>query len=209
MDVGAPRGWGRVSTLLAVALLIAGCAASGKKQSAQTHRAAPGTVTKTFAAYDAAGNLAVNVHDIERGSCWTTSVSAPVANAYRCIAGNDILDPCFAPPKAAAGAPATQVACVAAPWAQAEVLQLSKPLPAGSPAGDPRAAWAFLLANGVRCVSSTGMVPEVAGVNLDYHCSDQSNAALLDPTAHQVSAQDAAPSAGTLRRVSVRTIWRG
>lgn len=190
--------------LLAIGLLLAGCAASAKQPPA-AHTSPAGTVVKTFAAYDRAGNLAVNVHDIERGSCWTSSIAAPMPDAYRCIAGNAIFDPCFAPAK---GAAANQVACIAAPWDQAEVLQLTKPLPAGTPPGGTR-AWAFQLATGVRCVSSTGTVPEVADVNLDYHCTDATDAALVDPTAHQVIAQDADPDAKTLQRVAVTTIWRG
>ena len=35
------------------------------------------------------------------GHCWTRSIAAPArADAYRCMAGDSIYDPCFAPPRA-------------------------------------------------------------------------------------------------------------
>lgn len=162
-------------------------------------------MVRTFHAYDAHGQLAVRVGDITTGSCWTTSIADPVEGAYRCLAGNTIYDPCFAP----ATGQVSQVACLSAPWANAEVLQLSGKLPAASPPPGTHRPWAFVLAGGVRCVAATGTVPEVAGVNLGYECTDGSNAALVDPSAKQVAAQRAARNATTLTRVLVTTIWPG
>lgn len=195
-----------------LALVLTGCASHqpAHHQQASTHLAgapAPpsGTVTRTFQAYDAAGNLAVKVSDVATGNCWTTSVAAPVAGAYRCFAGNQILDPCFAPPKTAAP---TQIACVANPWSDAVVLTLTSSLPKGIPAGGKR-PWAIELSNGARCVSSTGTVPAIDGVNLDYHCTNGADAALADPAAATVTAQYALPPATTLQPVTVTTMWQG
>jgi hypothetical protein len=211
MDVGARGSRGSRRAIRCFALLtglvLAGCAShSNHPSQPAAHASTPtGTVVRTYAAYDASGQLTVEVHDIERGSCWTNSIAAPDdPHAYRCFAGNAILDPCFAPPT---GKP-TQVACVATPWSQAEVLQLSRPLPSTSPA-DGNRPWAFQLASGARCVASTGTVGEVAGVNLGYHCSDGNDAALVDAAARQVIADYAAPRATSLQHVAVTTIWRG
>lgn len=209
MDVGAGgrRGSARLipGVVLAV-VLLAGCASAGRHPArGSSQSAAAATSVRTFAAYDAGGQLAVQVHDVEQGSCWTTSIAAPVAHAYRCLAGNSILDPCFAP----ASGTVTQVACVAAPWAQAEMLQLTGRLPSGPPAGNPDRPWAFQLSSGVRCVASTGTVPLVSGVDLGYHCTDGTDAALADPAARQVIAEYAPPGATVLQRVAVTTIWRG
>jgi hypothetical protein len=195
-----------VSAALAVALLTlltsVGCS-SGSRPAA---RASALTVTKTFRAYAPNGDLAVPVGDVATGSCWTTSIAAPVAGAFRCIAENRIYDPCFAPARAT---PPIQVACLPAPWARAEVLRISGALPRREPlAGSPR-PWAIVLANGARCVAATGTVPEVAGVVLGFHCSSGGDAALVPGRGARAMARYGAPTATSLRRVIVTTIWRG
>lgn len=209
MGVGECRSSGparlaRYSVVLAI-LLTAACASHSAQHPAGAPASPTGTVVRPFHAYDAHGQLAVRVEDITTGNCWTTSIADPVPHAYRCLAGNTIYDPCFAP----ASGQVTQVACMSAPWADAEVLQLSGKLPAASAAPGTHRPWAFVLAGGIRCVAATGTVPEVAGVNLGYECGDGSNATLVDPSAKQVVAQRAAPGATTLTRVLVTTIWPG
>jgi hypothetical protein len=192
----------RTTSVFAVVLLLAlgsaGCS-SGK------HRAgAAGTVLKTFHAYTAAGDLTVTVADIATGSCWTSSIAAPgTASAYRCIAGNNIYDPCFAAPHPT---PPLQVACLPAPWGRAEVLRVPK-LPTVTPIDGGR-PWALTLANGARCVAATGTVSQVHGVSLGYTCTGGMAAALLPGTAATRDADFGSPSGTTLRRVNVTTIWR-
>jgi hypothetical protein len=182
--------------------LLAGCASH---HPARPGSPRPHTVTETFAAYRADGELAVHVADVATGRCWTTSIAAPGSGAYRCITGNSILDPCFAPPT-----PATpvEVACMASPWSDAEVLRVTGALPTGTPGTHPARPWAVQLANGVRCVAATGTVPAVHGVNLGYHCLDGANAALGDTSAAVVTAEYADPDTQQLRPVTVQTIWR-
>jgi hypothetical protein len=212
MDVRAGSGRGAVRLILGAALLaltLAGCAshrslpAGGHSTVAEPQH----TVTDTFRPYAADGELAITVHDVASGSCWTTSIAAPARNAYRCFGGgNTILDPCFAAPKKSEP---PQVACVASPWSEAQVLTLTEPLPA-APAGDaPVRPWAFQLATGVRCVASTGTVPAVRGVNLAYHCTDGHDAALVNATAATVTANYGDVATQTLQRVTVTTTWRG
>jgi hypothetical protein len=182
-----------------VLLAVAGCSSS----SHHVPRRA-GTVVRTFQAYDAKGNLTVVVADVAVGSCWTTSVADPVAGAFRCLSGNRIYDPCFAPPHPAQP---LEVACVPAPWARAEVLRVTGALPTGRPLDGGR-PWALRLANGARCVAATGTVPEAAGVELGFHCGAGTDAGLLPGRSALRTAEYGNPDTGGLRRVSVTTIWR-
>jgi len=167
---------------------------------------ATGTVAKTFSAYRADGELAVHVGDVSTGNCWTTSIAAPSATAYRCIADNSILDPCFAP---AHPSSPLEVACVPDPWADATVLRVTGELPTQAPPAERSARpWAFELANGARCVAATGTVPEIQGVNLGYHCRNGADAALDDGSARRATARYAPHGAATLHTVTVSTIWR-
>jgi hypothetical protein len=164
------------------------------------------TVVRTFTAYDGAGRLTVPAAAHRRGHCWSASIAVLAAGAYRCFAGNTILDPCFAPPQTARP---SRVACVADPWSPAVVLHLAKPLPDDAGAKSANRPWAFVLATGIRCVASTGTVPAVGGVNLPYHCSDGTSAALTGRTGALVHASDAAPGAAALSSAAVRVVWRG
>jgi hypothetical protein len=210
MDVGAHSARGSVRLILGctlLALVLGGCASdrsspAGGAASSAPHR----TVTQTFSAYRADGQLAVMVGDVASGNCWTSSVAAPGTATYRCFAGNKILDPCFAPPRPTTPA---EVACVAAPWSDAVVLHLTSPLPKTPGSTDVVRPWAFRLDNGIRCVASTGTVPAVHGVNLGYHCTDGHAASLRDATAPLVTADYGDPAAQTLQSVTVATIWAG
>ena len=195
---------GFVLALSAVSAVLAGCASTAAHRKAAAGTAAPGTTTVHFRAYSPGDELAVPVADVVRGQCWTTSIAAPSAHAYRCFQGNKILDPCFAPAHAASP---VQVACLGAPWSRALMLQVSGKLPAPSAATAVSRPWAFQLANGVRCVASTGTVPAVAGVNLAYHCADGADAALGAVSGTRLTAQYANPGAGALATTTVTTIW--
>jgi hypothetical protein len=43
----------------------------------------------------------ISIAQRARGNCWTTSISSSASNAYRCMIGNNIVDPCFAASRAA------------------------------------------------------------------------------------------------------------
>jgi hypothetical protein len=219
--VGARAGGRSLIAGLALlaAVTVAGCAShahaaaggarprpSSSPSASPSSSAAAGTTVRTFAPYAVTGRLVVPPADAMRGNCWTTSIAAPDPHAYRCFAGNAILDPCFAPPTPPHP---SEVACFAAPWSAPQTLRLTAPLPTGPPVGNPSRPWAFEAQGGVRCVATTGTVPQVAGVDLGYHCTDGRDAALVDTGAPQWSAEVGAPGATTLVRLPVRTIWRG
>jgi hypothetical protein len=105
------------------------------------------------------------------GSCWTHSLSSDRPDAWRCLQGNDIHDPCFAQSRAPA-----VVACAESPFSKNVVLiQLKKPLSDGEsatakllqPKGEP---WGLRLTSGDRCVFVTGATDAVAGERLNYAC---------------------------------------
>jgi hypothetical protein len=201
----------RVLIAAAGALLLAGCASGGSGRAATnsgSSSAAHGsrtTVVRSFSPYTAAGKLTVGVKSRTQGHCWETSLAAPDSSTYRCLAQNQILDPCFASPTASAHH-ATSLACVANPWAKAVLLavhRLPKPTPLTT------RPWAVVLAHGQRCVAATGTAAFVAGVALDYSCGHGVNAALRNADAKQVRALVGHVGGHSLTHTTVRTIWRG
>lgn len=213
MDVGITSGPARPALRRAVgALLLAfvltSCASRTTRAAVSADGEPAGTAVRTFAAYDPSGVLTVPVAGTASGSCFTGSAAAPVAGAYRCFAGNRILDPCFA---AKGGVLPTTVACVADPWSHAVVLTLTKALPADPAATNRLRPWAFVLGSGVRCVASTGTVPAVAGVNLAYRCTDGTSATIGTVAAAgraTVTASYGRPGGKALHRSTVRVVWR-
>lgn len=211
---GVSRMGRLLATGLAGALLLAACAS--RQHNPRAGAASPtGTptgalVVKTFAPYAATGTLEVPVADQLSGSCWTGSIAVPKAGSYRCLSGNVILDPCFAP--ARQSDPPT-VACVADPWSQAHILTLTGALPTAAPLSARHTPWALELANAAHCVAGTGTVPLVDGVALSYRCGDGMAAGLLGTGtgtggAH-LSVRYGSVSGSTLATVAVTTAWEG
>jgi hypothetical protein len=191
----------------AVTVTVAGCTSSSSPAPAGTQpsSAFDATVVTKFTPYSSAGALTASVAARGNGRCWTGSIVVPVAGAYRCIVGNDIADPCFAPPHPST--PLT-VACLPDPWSGARVVTLTEPLPVNRPIGNAARPWAVQLANGARCVASTGTVQAVNDVSLNLLCPDGTAAGGLDtrsPTWHVQYG----PKSGPLTRVDVARAWRG
>jgi hypothetical protein len=84
------------------------------------------------------------------------------------MAGNDIYDPCFAPPGASN---VTQVACAQSPFSGVYLLQLTTPLSQSASARSATYPWYLVLSNGQQCGRFDGAgPPAVGGVTLDYVC---------------------------------------
>lgn len=98
----------------------------------------------------------------ESGNCWTGSIASERSDAYRCMTGNNIYDPCFLDGSQSVFCP-TDV-----PPRLGVVLTLTAPLPAtGSEAPGQAPPWAFQLADGAICQVVTG-----AGIaNFPFACS--------------------------------------
>jgi hypothetical protein len=196
---------------LLVAAGAAACASGSRHTSAAAVSSASGSPQQspqvdTFSPYAATGTLAVPVADQTPGTCWTGSIAVPIATAYRCIAGNQIYDPCFAPPGAAT---VHSVACIADPWSKAHVVTVTGKLPKTTSAPDLRPFWALQLANGAHCVAVTGTVAHIDGVDLDYACGSSGDGAgiVVDDDQHLVVGYG--PEAGPhLTRVPVQVAWR-
>lgn len=228
MDVRVPRSTRRTAVrpgrflvlgVLLAAVVLAGCAsnagrhkAGGPAGSGSTHslaatHTAAATVERTFQPFDSAGKLTVPVAKRLSGHCWEISLAAPTAHTYRCLAGNQILDPCFvAAPKAGS------LACFADPWAKAALLRLTEPLPKSRLGANMPRPWALVLAadsGPLRCVAVTGTAPFVNGVGLSYACGNGSYAALRTSPAGKASALVGRPNGHVLHSVPVATIWQG
>lgn len=158
-----------------------------------------------FTPYDQNGTLTVAASKAVAGRCFATSIAVPVSGVFRCLAGNTILDPCFAPVHESSPAVVT---CFVDPWSDGQRVQLSGKLPTYDPvltSGDP---WGLELANGVRCVSVTGAVPALGKVDLTYRC-DGSTAAGITSGDNGTIIAHYGPTAGPLTDVAVATAWRG
>ena len=103
------------------------------------------------------------------GSCFVSSLAATRADAFRCIAGNLIYDPCFTIP-----GNTSAVICVRNPLDASSFVQmdLTKPLPAPEPVPAQQRPWFLQLADGTVCNFFTGATGGINGERLNYGCSD-------------------------------------
>jgi hypothetical protein len=116
----------------------------------------------------------VQVTQTAQGSCFSASIAADRADAWRCSVGNDLYDPCFSP-IITTPAP-TSVVCPQTP-SLTNVLQidLTSPLPLnmaniGNAGADP---WLIVLGSGATCEAVTGATTTVDGQRNSYECSDK------------------------------------
>jgi hypothetical protein len=144
---------------------------------------------------------------VSGGNCWTQSIrDSDNEYAWRCMAGNLIYDPCFAPPGASN---IEQVACPSSPTSGVSLMNLS---PALTQSGSPRNsggtyAWYLYLSNGQACFRFSGAgPPAVDGVTLDFVCSKGSAAepdSRTEPWGDQYGSNDTGP----LQNVTVVEAW--
>jgi hypothetical protein len=204
------RGRAAVAAAVVAGVAVAACASSSQQVRAAAQRSsatATGTVVlETFSPYAATGTLAVPVADQRAGSCWTGSIAVAAPGAYRCLAGNQIEDPCFA--DTTQPHPRT-VACVTDPWSPAHVITLTEPLPAATAAGPSRTPWAIELSNGARCEAVTGTVPSVNGVAFSYQCGASMVAGIIGNDGAHILVDYGAREATTFTHVAVTRAWRG
>lgn len=182
------------------ALGLGGCATS----SPAAHTSVQGLASSRTAATIALPAASTTTS----GSCWEGSLALyQDANAWRCTAANQIMDPCFTPP----GQPdASQLTCASSPWAPATRLLLTQPLPldaANSPGAGPTPVWAMELANGARCVLGTGTATQVGAVTLDYLCTSDGLAGDVDRSHQPWTVQYRSARSSALRPVAVRNAW--
>jgi serine/threonine protein kinase len=126
------------------------------------------TAIKIFNPVNTSGGLAVSVTKTEKGNCWTSSETAARADAFRCMAGNNIKDPCFTTQLGQALCP------VNGPWSNSGILLThAGPAPGLIPNKDEGTRgppWAIQLADGTNCVEISGATTVTAGQRLGYEC---------------------------------------
>lgn len=114
----------------------------------------------------------LQISDKLSGKCFAGSAASPTRpDAWRCSAGNAILDPCY---QRIMG-DEKQLACpVEGPWPQKVVLlTLTDALPNEPRKEMPRESalpWAVELSNGKRCSLLTGATAPMAGMRINYGC---------------------------------------
>lgn len=200
----------------AIVVVLSGCARRQPASPAHVdpaHVVAPGvhdsapsvhTVGKVFAPFDASGVPHSASTAAGSAHCFATSIAVPLAGVYRCLSGNVLLDPCFAP--AGTGQP-EDVVCYADPWTRGKRMTLQGALPAFVPVPSAGNPWALELANGARCIFRTGTVPQADGVDLLYGCDTGQSAGISDHGTDLVAHYG--PLTGPLEQVPVAVSWRG
>lgn len=147
----------------------------GRGAAQQGRNAARATKIVVYSPFTVRGVLAAGIRIVRTGSgyCWSGSNLSGRPDAWRCFRGNLIEDPCFS------GSRGSWVACpVGYPW-QRQVLRLilTEPLPrrpGDSPPVDPTKGdpWAVQLTNGKRCRLISGATGAVAGLRINYGCTN-------------------------------------
>lgn len=137
--------------------------------AATTHQSVPpGTRVVTYQPWDGS-SLAPGFHESvsATGFCWMPSMATNRPDAFRCMSGNSINDPCFA-----SLGNQDLVACPYDGPFSVEVLRLSKPLPPPHPPGATSPYWLLTLSDGETCEAFTGLGDLNNGMMLSYQCGD-------------------------------------
>lgn len=101
---------------------------------------------------------------IADGNCWTSSIASTRSDAYRCMTGNEIYDPCFVIDPKSVGCPSDLAADAGV------VLNVTKALPPPESPGPVPQAFAMVLQSGATCNRATGTVV----ADFPYYCSGES-----------------------------------
>lgn len=112
----------------------------------------------------------VTVAGTVAGSCFGESLATSRSDAYRCMAGNTIMDPCFANPYTSG-----EVACPNSGPSDVTIVDLTEPLPTGSGGQSAQSPWLFKLGNGATCSVATGATATIDGKRINGECSDSSS----------------------------------
>jgi hypothetical protein len=101
------------------------------------------------------------------GYCWTNSIAVNRPEAWRCMVGNSIMDPCFET------SVKNQVICNSNPIAQKSgvTLKLTKPLPQSQIRTTEVRPWIIKLADGGICQPYTGTMPITDKGGVSYYCT--------------------------------------
>jgi hypothetical protein len=102
-----------------------------------------------------------------KGFCWISSMASGRSDAFRCTAGNFIIDPCFAVSSKVVNCPLDMTANAGT------IINLTKPLPEGNPPSRRSwPPWSLRVAEGIgfTCFKASDVAPTDYG-NYEYYCS--------------------------------------
>lgn len=114
--------------------------------------AAPALAVPTIAAHTTVvvfSASSMHVTGKQSGRCWTASIASQRSDAYRCMVGNEIHDPCFTLSQHAVACPTDIQAN------RGIVISLAQPLPEPNPA---HSVWGMQLQSGAQCNRGTGTI---------------------------------------------------
>lgn len=166
-SAGMTRWCSAVVICIGVMLFIA-----GRVRPADAQQAFAQTQVKLILPFPAPGSLGLRIAARVTGQCFAASVAdSGRPDAWRCMSGNSIYDPCFEGFEQRT----IVVACLDSPRASAAVVltpaggvprQMANK---GSPLASP--PWSLSLANGASCGLLTGATFGFAGMRLTYGCT--------------------------------------
>lgn len=132
--------------------------------------AAASTRLVVMAGFTVGGVPTMRITRTVRGSCFSPSDAASRDDAYRCMSGNELFDPCLAPP---ASVRAGRVVVCPDPFNGTGIeIRLTRRLPRNT---DPAPSthglpFAVRLTNGCEAMLETGATQVIRGVRANYYC---------------------------------------
>lgn len=158
---------GAVFTLI-IAPIVVSIATTGEIPFLHSHKAPSATVRIIYDPWTIENRFTNDIRIASKlhGYCWRESNAAPRLNAYRCVARNQILDPCFNDPFGTV----SKVVCAFPSASAVTVLNLTRPLPVFSASASLSRPWLLVLADGTHCYFTSGGNPSPSGLLLDYRC---------------------------------------
>ena len=157
---------GLLTPALSSAVSASAATAAARSDPSKTVR----TKTHIFEAFTASGKAAIHITKTVDGYCYIGSLAAARDDAWRCIGGNGLYDPCFSSHKRKG-----IVLCVSAPWQRSGVeIKLTKRLPkpyAGKPStsGLP---WGIETTARLKCLFATGGTAAIGRIRANYGCTN-------------------------------------
>jgi serine/threonine-protein kinase len=115
-------------------------------------------------------NSALTVARTVDGKCFAGSIADARADAWRCLAGNTLLDPCFQNPLGSTD----EVGCISDPTKpELTLLKLKSPLPveSGNTGKGIPGNWVIQLEDGHICTMITGTSGSVFNKRINYQCN--------------------------------------
>jgi hypothetical protein len=163
-----------------------------------------------YHAFTSSGKPAYRVGRTLRGSCFSGAQSVNRDDAWRCISGNALFDPCFSSTQAKG-----IVLCPSTPFSSSMVeIKLTKRLPTGmADKGTPSSSglpWAIKTTTGLKCVMDTGATNAIGTTRANYGCQPGTSWLWGDPsrTTKPWTIRIAPLSARRLsRRVGIAQAW--